>query len=321
MMFLLVLNLTFCEEIENDCQMCQRTVYQLKFDKFADCGNGPCKNTCHKVVHSWYAPDRPFKDFFKDILGKCDVCFEAGFCSLTECTVQKSNEMRLIGQIVENGQFSGKIDKNTGKGHVVHHEEDENINKIKHVLRHSLYDSAETGEAEMAEREVGDIIQSVITPGKKLNEKRIILNNFKASAEVFSEFIDKAVDAMKIVFDDFGKTKDFKTVSPVENMKKDEKLHKKMSGKMKEMVKSVDRALTKNMDVISKTAGTIKKTIKAANDDKQKDIHKHHKVVLDKKKHHLDTDMLGDLLGRLTGILSHLSEKKQTLKSFKYRLQ
>lgn len=30
---------------EDHCRACQKVVYQLKFDRIADCGTLPCKNT------------------------------------------------------------------------------------------------------------------------------------------------------------------------------------------------------------------------------------------------------------------------------------
>ena len=33
------------QEIQSDCSVCQKVVYQMKFDKIADCGKRNCKNT------------------------------------------------------------------------------------------------------------------------------------------------------------------------------------------------------------------------------------------------------------------------------------
>ena len=37
------------EEQTNHCAVCQKVVYQLKFDKIADCGSKPCKNTVNPI--------------------------------------------------------------------------------------------------------------------------------------------------------------------------------------------------------------------------------------------------------------------------------
>jgi len=181
------------------------------------------KNTCHKVVHAWHAPNRIFRDFEKDILGKCDICFRAGFCSLTECNEQKFNEFKMIQHIVETGEFSSKIDEETGKPvYTIDHggEFSSDIrSKIKENLRHRLHDSVEAEDAHVAVAEVGDIIHTAVSP-REFDKKKMKLEKFKRSAEIVSEYIDKAVETLKTLLEEYGKMKDFRTASPVENRKK-----------------------------------------------------------------------------------------------------
>jgi len=95
---------------ENPCVACQRTVYQLKFQQIADCGkNHTCKNTCFKVKELWNnSPDHIFEPFQKDVFGKCEICFRAGFCGIAECKAQQEKEMEVIDQIVNRSHLTVK---------------------------------------------------------------------------------------------------------------------------------------------------------------------------------------------------------------------
>jgi len=282
---------------------------------------------CSSLRKDIELPD--LKDFLKDILGKCDICFRAGFCTLTECQIQKSNELRLITHIVETSEFIGKIDNETGKGYIVNDDETNHSlhDMIKHNLRHRIDDSIKSEDAHIVAMEVGDIIHSAISPdnNNQLNEKKIMLDNFKLNANVVSEYIDKAVDALKTVLEDVGKMKDYKTVSPVENKKKNDKSNKKLNMKMQQIIGNVEQTIKKNLAVISKTGGQIKKRMKNVDNIKQKALSKHHNEIPEKKKKHFDQlnyekEILGDFLNGLGQIFNHITEKKQTVKGFKYRL-
>lgn len=37
--------LSFANQCENQCQVCQKAVYQLKFQSQADCSNSACRDT------------------------------------------------------------------------------------------------------------------------------------------------------------------------------------------------------------------------------------------------------------------------------------
>jgi len=103
------------KDCENPCLACQKAAYKLKFQKKADCDNSHCKTTCGKVWELWGQPQSPFEAFRKDSLGKCDVCFRAGFCTITECEAQKKMEKTVIDQIVNGAKLSGFVDNSVMK--------------------------------------------------------------------------------------------------------------------------------------------------------------------------------------------------------------
>lgn len=94
---------------DNSCLQCQNTVYQMKFHKVADCQGQHCKSTCSKVKELWNnSPDGVFKPFEKDIFGKCEICFRAGFCTIGECKAQQDQELATIDQIVNKAKLTAK---------------------------------------------------------------------------------------------------------------------------------------------------------------------------------------------------------------------
>lgn len=89
----------------NKCEACQKAIYQMKFHKVADCGSYHCISTCDTVRSLW--GQNHFADFEKDIFGKCEICFRAGFCTISECSDQKQREENIIKQIVNKAHLTG----------------------------------------------------------------------------------------------------------------------------------------------------------------------------------------------------------------------
>lgn len=97
-------------ECDNPCQACQRTVYQLKFQKMADCGGTRCRNTCIKIKENWNNVNKTWDLFLKDIFGKCEICFRAGFCKISDCKAQEENELQIIAKVVNQSKLSAKLE-------------------------------------------------------------------------------------------------------------------------------------------------------------------------------------------------------------------
>jgi hypothetical protein len=96
------------QDCDNPCLSCQKTVYQLKFQKLADCGDGNCRNTCFRIKESWNNPNSMWDPFLHDVFGKCEICFRAGFCRISECDAQKENEAKIVDEIVANSKLNPK---------------------------------------------------------------------------------------------------------------------------------------------------------------------------------------------------------------------
>ena len=58
----------------------------------------------------WSKPASVFANFKNDSLGKCEVCFRAGFCTMSECQVQKKFEISVINSTVDKAKLNGIVD-------------------------------------------------------------------------------------------------------------------------------------------------------------------------------------------------------------------
>lgn len=66
-------------------------------------------------------------------MGKCDICFRAGYCSVNECSVQKDFETAVISKIVDEASFNGVVDtKEMDKMiHSIVHDNQVDFKKVK----------------------------------------------------------------------------------------------------------------------------------------------------------------------------------------------
>jgi len=82
----------------------------LKFQGIADCEtSGVCKNTCNKIKETWGTPWNPFDPFLKDMFGKCEICFRAGHCTISQCKEQEHNEIEVINSVINQSHLTGKV--------------------------------------------------------------------------------------------------------------------------------------------------------------------------------------------------------------------
>jgi hypothetical protein len=56
----------------------------------------------------WNIQMNPFEPFIKDIVGKCEICFRSGFCSIAECKEQEKKENEVINSIVNSAHLTSK---------------------------------------------------------------------------------------------------------------------------------------------------------------------------------------------------------------------
>jgi len=306
----------------------------LKFDRLADCGNNACKNTCHKIIQSWNNPNSLYADFQNDVLGKCDICFRAGFCSLTECDTDKANELKLVNAIVETSLFRGKIDKDTGKTFVMaakHQMTPGSVKTIEKNVKKSLKNSIAAQNANMAAQQVGSVVNNYANlAANKQNDKvikrNVVYQNFILQANIIAKATDKEIIELKALLEEYGKMKDFKTVSPVKNSKKNDNERTTMKKKMKNVLLKVRQSVYKNLKLVELTLKEVDKAHKTAVTYKQNILKKNTKSISKTAKKQLDTletevTTLANFKTTLEGLKNNFNTKLQILKSFAFKLK
>ena len=88
----------------------------------------------------WNQPQTVFASFKNDSLGKCEVCFRAGFCSMAECTVQKKFEISVINSTVDKAKLNGMVDDKPLKEMLkkVMHDRKVNFKKVAKKVKKNL---------------------------------------------------------------------------------------------------------------------------------------------------------------------------------------
>lgn len=46
------------------------------------------------------------------MFGKCEICFRAGYCTISECKEQELKEIEIINKVVNSASITGKVDEN-----------------------------------------------------------------------------------------------------------------------------------------------------------------------------------------------------------------
>lgn len=60
---------------------------------------------------AWGNPINPFEPFLKDVFGKCEICFRAGHCTISQCKDQERNELEIVNRIINSSHLTAKVDE------------------------------------------------------------------------------------------------------------------------------------------------------------------------------------------------------------------
>lgn len=233
-------------DCDNPCVACQRAVYQLKFHQIADCGESHCKNTCYKVRDLWNnSPGKIFEPFQKDIFGKCEICFRAGFCSIAECKAQQDAENEIISQIVNKATLTAKKTDFMGNNEFSAFRNDplfyspdrilamdEEIEQAKDIIKKNLDASFAHNSAEGAIGEVKNVMNKLFSKdsvfaGKEVNNLKKKLNNISIEEE--SKAAQKYIASSKKYIDNIKQLLNINQNSSKLNHTEKQKLHSLIS--------------------------------------------------------------------------------------------
>lgn len=269
----------FTSDCDNPCTACQRAAYQLKFQQLADCGSNHCKNTCFKVKELWNnSPDHVFKPFEKDVFGKCEICFRAGFCSIAECKAQQDMELEVISEIVNKAKLTLKKKDYIGQvafrdfhedplfydpAHLEKFQNDLTAEKKK--INDHLGASLAKGDAGSAIKEVNKVMETLFKKDATFSGKSV--DELKKDAGAKKEDIEEEKEKVTAFVE--ANDKYVKHVEKIVNLKKNlSKADKGDESKLKSIVektiKDLDQKLHDNKIVLQEAKKSKLKVVKHA---------------------------------------------------------
>lgn len=289
---------TLKEACDNPCVECQRTVYQLKFQNVADCGNAHCRNTCYKVKEQWYnSPNKMFQPFEKDVFGKCDICFRAGYCAIEECHKQQEAEFEIINQVVNAAHISAKPQNSYAKqmGMEQFHQDkafydpktmdvlSTEIDKSKKLLLTSLNTAVLTRSAKTVYEDINSVLEDLFSPDHTFSAKNVkkLKKHENCSREKELQLL-KSLDKAE---ENFAKSaRKVITLTKLAKTKKQKKLAKKAKKVLKKSLKVQIQSGLSALHALEKDKGShpaLKKEVAHS----LQTLHAINKT-LGKKKHH-----------------------------------
>jgi len=258
--------------------VCQKTIYQLKFQKQADCSNARCKSTCHKVRELWGRPRSPLAGFNGNSIGKCDACFRGGFCSVSECSAQKAMEKTIISKVVNKAKLTGFVDSSIMKKMMKKIMKNKSVNfgkyakKVKKTIKKGLKNkkfkanfrkiskSLQLLAAAQSQKDLKAALKNVNSSLNKAKASKTVKNNIRKIAQNFNALVEKKratgknKKSKKIVS---SAKKKIKKVLKLEIVKIN-KYHQRVKN-AKNKVKSVLEALKNKATLSDKTKNRIGK--------------------------------------------------------------
>ena len=201
-------------------------------------------------------------------------------------------------------------------------------NKMEKNLKKSLKDSILSDNARAAADQVGSIVNNyVLQAGKKENEKvikrNVVYKNFILQANIVVESTDKEIYELKALLDEYGKMKDYKTVSPMpDNTSKRTNLRDKMTS----LLKKVKNSIEENLKLVHDTLRNLDHTEKKSTNFKQGILIQNTKTLNAQQKKHIDRleteiNSLAQFKKPLMDIQTNFLNKLATIKSFTFKLR
>ena len=162
----------------------------------------------------WGQPNSLFLSFQKDLLGKCDVCFRAGFCSITECDAQNAMEKTVIDNIVNSSQLHGLIDSSVMSKLVKNIVNDKKVDfkKYEKIIRRQIKNAKNPKKFNKILAKMSNSLKLLSEAKNKIEFKDAIKNVQKAlikvkSSETIKNNIQKIAESFKNLTDEQEKQK------------------------------------------------------------------------------------------------------------------
>jgi hypothetical protein len=257
--------------------VCQRTVYQMKFHQVADCqGENTCRGFCEKIREQFGSPFNPFEAFIKDVFGKCEICFRAGYCTISQCKEQEANEKQIIDHIVNSATLTAKINNDLVVNFPSANPQDvvqvQSINNgIQKELGKAINTALKISSTDMILPMVNNMINNYLTNAFSVTNAtpKVILNFDAKSSTNIPAYTATAVDklvqntenSIKKLNDDVMKLDEIEKLADKAEIKEAHKeasaLEKSLNGLEKKFA-IAEKKLDNEIDTLNKMATTVK---------------------------------------------------------------
>merc|ERR1712032_1292859 len=184
-----------------------------------------------------------------DSIGKCEVCFRAGFCSMSECSVQKKFEISVINSTVDQAKLNGIVDDSSLKAMLkkVMHDKAVDFKKVAKKVKKNLKN---------AKKHVNQKTE------KKLIKTVGILNGAKsAKGKKKAKKNSKKISSSKLIKIIRASIKKFQTQVSITISAKKKKELKKQYTSIKKSFEAFVKSFSKNLKTLQATEKSFKKKV------------------------------------------------------------
>jgi len=295
----------------------RKTLYEIKFNNIANCNKSYCKNTCNMIMQQWNSAENMFLDFKTDVLGKCDICFRAGFCQIEECDKDRSDLIVLVNGYVENGNFRKRIEKSreieyTNANKIAKLLTKNSLKRVENSLNKMLRSSLKYKDPEIFEDEVKMINDNYIYHTKE-KLKDFDYNNFLVGCHMIIDATAREVNGLIKLNEEYQNLCNMKTISPVDLKKKREQEKTRLKEEISNYLNRVKSSIDENMKTLSNLCISSKRSI-----DRAKNMidSLHLKRILNKQeKIHLN-----NLVKEVNDLTHYTSKFKEIIKDLENEL-
>jgi len=240
----------------------------------------------------------------KDTFGKCEICFRAGYCTISECKEQELKELEIINSVVNSASITGKVDENLLKNlpeiKNVSPKDIPHIQKINKKLSHKIVAEFNRAIKSHNTENLVPQIQSLVkayfaepfqAPRGGIREILYVANPIKSAADVtfwnqkaggeVAKTTEKTSDLVKKLDQQIKKIEDVKkdakkgqiadvkkaAVKTNTEVKKIQKEYKKAEKKLQKKEAAINRVISHSKDV--KVVAALNESLKKVQEYKK----------------------------------------------------
>jgi hypothetical protein len=249
----------------------------MKFHQIADCeGDNMCRGICEKIREEFGSPFNPFEAFIKDVFGKCEICFRAGYCTISQCKEQEANEKQIIDHIVNSATLTARISNDLVVNFPSANPDDlprvQKINTgIEKAIAKDVKNGLNAGTIEEVVPKVNNMVNNYLVNAYQVpaaTAKEILNTNQKESANIpyytttaAEKLVQKTEDSIKKLDDNVEKLSEVEKLAKsgqVKKTKNEAAVLEKSLDKMEKKFANAEEKLEKQVDTLNEVASQVK---------------------------------------------------------------